>query len=272
MRRFLRRLLKRAGLLEVAREGRDWVTGVRTFRRNLPFWLHGSRDGLPIPPLRLVRSSTGTSSLEWYFDGGALAADSIRDTLRRNGVEIGRLESLLDLGCGCGRVVRQWATLPGRVHGCDYNPRVVAWCRRQLPFARFEVNALTPPLPYDREQFDLVYALSVFTHLPEPLLAPWMQELARVLRPGGFLILTTHGESYLDELTPEEQREFHAARPVVRYEADAGTNRCGVYCSEQFVRERLATGFRVIDYVPQGARGNPRQDLTLLQRSPSFGT
>ena len=39
--------------------------------------LRGAPDRLPVPPLRLVRFSTGTSSVRWYFDGGALAAESI---------------------------------------------------------------------------------------------------------------------------------------------------------------------------------------------------
>jgi SAM-dependent methyltransferase len=264
-----RRILDDAGLLELAREGRDWMRGAGVFRHNLPFWLNGSPDGFAIPPLRLIRSSTGTSSIEWYLEGGARAAASVRDTLDRHGIDIARLGAILDLGCGCGRVVRQWASLPGRVHGCDYNPRVVAWCRRNLPFARFEVNGLAPPLPYDAGQFDLVYALSVFTHLAEPMLRPWMEELRRVLKPGGFLIVTTHGEAYLPQLTPDEQRRFHEGLPVIRHEGDAGTNRCGVYCSEPFVRRELAKGYRVLDFAARGAKGNPPQDLTLLQREPS---
>lgn len=269
MRHFVRRVLKRAGLLDLAREGRDWIGSARSFRHNLQFWLHGSSDGLPVPPVQLVRSSTGIWSLEWYFHGGTLAADSIRDALQRNGIAMAPLGAILDLGCGSGRVVRQWAALPARVHGCDYNPRVVAWCRRHLPFAEFEVNGIEPPLPYAADQFDLVYALSVFTHLGESLLQPWMQELRRVLKPGGFLILTTHGDTYLPQLTAEEQRRFHEGRPVIRHEEESGTNRCGVYFSEQFIRQQLAAGFHVVEFVPQGAKGNPQQDLTLLQRLPA---
>ena len=66
--------------------------------------------------------------------------------------------SMLDFGCGCGRMIRHWHDLPRRrLHGCDYNPLLVAWCSEHLPFAEFRGNALEPPLPYEDDQFDLVY-------------------------------------------------------------------------------------------------------------------
>src|SRR5712691_5704057 len=99
----------------------------------------------------------------------------------------------------------------GEVHGCDYNRRLVEWCQRHLRFGRFEVNDLRPPLPYPDGRFDLVYALSVFTHLPEELQRPWIEELLRILEPGGHLILSLHGQRYRDELRPEERRGHRAA-------------------------------------------------------------
>jgi SAM-dependent methyltransferase len=262
-----RRLLQSAGLLDLAREARDVAVSVRWLQDNTRLWRHGSPDGLPVPPLRLVRSSTGTSSLEWLFHGGSLAAESVTGILDKNGVDIRACRTILDFGCGCGRVLRQWAGLDARIHGCDYNRRCVEWCRRNLPFASVDVNELTPPLRYDDGQFDLVYALSVFTHLPEPLLFAWMREMKRIVTPGRFLIVSTHGESYLGELTPEQRAQFQSRRAVVKDQNAAGTNRCGVYLSEGYVRERLTDGFSVVDFVPRGATGNPVQDLVLLHRN-----
>src|SRR5688572_1157068 len=98
-RQTVRTMLKSAGLLDVAREARDAVASLASVKNNSAVWLRGAADGFPVPPLHLVRSSTGTSSLPWLFHGGALAADSINGILSNNGVAVGDLRSILDFGC-----------------------------------------------------------------------------------------------------------------------------------------------------------------------------
>ena len=255
------------GLLPVARGVRDSVKNLGWLGENAPFWLKGTPDGLPAPPVSLVRLTTGTPSLTWLFHSGALAATSIVAALERNGVTMASRTSVLDFGCGCGRVVRHWAHLDAELHGCDYDARPVKWCRRRLPFAAFATNGLHPPLPYANGQFDLVYALSVFTHFPESMAVAWICEMRRILKPDGLLLITTHGEAYLDDLSEDERREFRSARLVVRHPEAAGTNYCGTYCSEQYVRQVFTDGFHLVDFAPRGALGNPHQDLVLLSRT-----
>jgi len=62
---------------------------------------------------------------------------------------------------------------------------------RPIPFAEFDINALSPPLVYGEGSFGLIYTFSVFTHLSEALQVSWLAELSRVLKPGGYLLLTT---------------------------------------------------------------------------------
>ena len=88
------------------------------------------------------------------------ATASIRAVLAARDVEVERLSSVLDFGCGCGRVLRHWRGLPRRISGTDYNPALVGWCARHLAFAEFQLNGLAPPLDYPDEAFELVYALS----------------------------------------------------------------------------------------------------------------
>ena len=111
-----------------------------------------------------------------------------------------------------------------------------------------------------------MYALSVFTHLTEELQRAWRDELRRVLRPGGRLLLTTHGRSYLPRLDSDERNRFEEGELVVRWSDLPGSNLCSAYHPEAYVRSTLADGFELLTIDPEGARGNPTQDVVVLRR------
>jgi SAM-dependent methyltransferase len=265
-RRGLKTALSRTGLLDVARQARDWWWAREFARANREF-LETWSDGLPIPPTPLRILVAASPDISWFIDSGRRGADSIRAILERHAIPLNRSTPLLDFGCGCGRVTRHFAPLGPAVHGTDLNPALVAWCRRHLSFGRFDVNGLGPPLPFPDGQFALAYALSVFTHLPESLQDAWMQELRRVVGPGGHVIITTHGVHYLNELNEAERDRFRSGQLVIRRDDSPGSNVCGAYHPETYVREHLSEGFTVVDFVAEGAAGNPFQDLWLLRRN-----
>jgi SAM-dependent methyltransferase len=233
----------------------------------------GAPDQLPIPPANLIFLVAGSADISWFLKAGALAAASITEALGKKGVAVEELGSILDFGCGCGRVLRNWHSLSStRICGVDYNAALVEWCRVNLPFAEMRTNQLSPPLPYGDAEFDLVYALSVFTHLTEELQVAWIHELTRVLKPGGHLVISTHGESYLHRLNDQERQQFAAGRLVVKNNTKApGSNTCSAYHPTAYVRDRMAAGLELIDFSPEGAKGNPQQDLYLLLK-PSNDT
>jgi SAM-dependent methyltransferase len=247
-------------------------------RKRQPAPAAGSEQALALPSAKLMHAVAGSDDVEWFRESGKLAAASIADALERNGIELASLGAVLDFGCGVGRVLRHWVSLaldedgrprPGApaFHGSDYNPALVAWCRSNLAFARFEVNPLPGPLAYADETFDLVYALSVFTHLTEPVGDAWVRELARVLRPGGVLAFSTHGIFHARHLPPPFPAEFEQDRFVVVGAEEEGGNHCAAFHPERYVRERMLAGvFDVVDFTPEGALGNPRQDLWLVRR------
>jgi 2-polyprenyl-3-methyl-5-hydroxy-6-metoxy-1,4-benzoquinol methylase len=214
----------------------------------------------------------GTPDIAVYLDGGEKASNAIRSLLADHGVALPPTAKILDFGCGCGRVLRWWKgpgwkDLPGaEVHGTDYNPDLVEWCATNLSFAKIARNQLSPPVAYARDTFDLIYALSVFTHLPESGQFAWMAEFRRILRPGGHLIVSTHGDCYLERLTQSEKQEFRSGKLVVRFGGRAGTNLCSTFHPAGYVRQTLAAGFAVIAHVPEGAKGNPRQDAWLFRK------
>jgi SAM-dependent methyltransferase len=225
-------------------------------------------DGLPLPPARL-RAQIGPlhADASFFLRSGESQAELVRDLLREDGTSIEELESILDFGCGCGRVLRHWAALESaHVSGCDIDARMIEWCAANLPFAEVAVNELSPPLPYDDASFDLLYALSVFTHLSEELQHAWMEEARRVLRPGGYVLISTLGEYYVSRkrLTESERAAFARGELVVLYERSAGTSLCSAYHPPEYIRDRLARGLDVVTFRAAAAEGG--QDVHLLRK------
>ena len=254
MKRRLLRVLDRAGLLGSAFRTYERLVSLRPGRPT-------SVDGPLLPPRRLMVRVAGTADADWFLRGGRAAYDAIAAH-----VPLHELETVLDFGCGCGRVTRYWDEFPGAVSGSDVSAKAVEWCRANLPFARFEQNALAPPLVFGDESFDLVYALSVFTHLTAELQLAWRDELRRVLRPGGRLFVTTHGRSYAPRLDAGERERFEQGELVVRWSDVPGTNLCSAYHPERYLHETFAQGFAFLQLEPEGARGNPTQDVVLLRK------
>ncbi len=223
-------------------------------------------DGLPFPPLHLRGWASVSDDPEWFFQGGKQGVQTLIDTLAREGKKLEQCESILDFGCGCGRVIRHLKKYDSvRVHGSDCNVAAIRWCDEHLNFAEFGSNLLEPPLRYVKHTFDFVYAFSIFTHLPERLQVAWLHEFRRVLKPRGYLLLTVAGAWYLDHMTPAERTDYQNGNLVVREEDMAGYNECLAFHPEAYVRRLVAKDFEVAAFIPEGARGNPHQDAYLLR-------
>jgi SAM-dependent methyltransferase len=244
-----------------------WRPGLRSRLRraisNAVQRLKGAPDALPLPPARLMFLVQGTTNVREFLTDGRTTALEVVRVLEANGVEMRRLRAILDFGCGCGRVLRHLRSLTdARLHGSDYNRVPIDWCRRKLRFASFEVNDVAPPLAYSTGEFDLVYALSVFTHLPENLQSVWLSELTRILRPGGHLLMTTHGECYLSLMSEPERQSFRSGRLVVREVGAAGSNRFFAAHPPEYVQAHLPRDLRMVAFVPETRRrGEPPSRL-----------
>jgi SAM-dependent methyltransferase len=226
-------------------------------------------DGLPLPPARM-RTQIGPlhADAEFFLRSGKHNADLIRSALAENGSAVEAVGTLLDWGCGCGRVLRHWSDLPStRVVGCDINPSMVEWCNGNLAFAEVVTNELAPPLPFEDETFDLVYAFSVMTHLSEDLQHAWIEDCRRVLKPGGYFLFSTLGEYFVarDRLTPSERSSFDSGNLVVLYERSAGSSLCSAYHPPDYVRSELAGELDVVTFLPAADDG--RHDLHLLRKA-----
>lgn len=224
-------------------------------------------SGLPLPPPEMRRLVAGLDEPFAFLRLGALAAESVRETLLEAGAELDELETILDFGCGCGRVIRHMTDLrSARFHGTDYNARLVGWCKANLPFANFAVNSLEASLSYANESFDLVYGLSVFTHLDESLQRRWSAELLRILRPGAFLYLTLNGVGQSELLDDEERRRFDAGNLVLQRPELSGGNMCLSFHPRASLERLFPSELQLISLIERGAKDS-HQDIALFRRA-----
>lgn len=262
--------LQAAGLYQPAHA--IWVKrpNMRMKSWNFGYRLGGANDHLPIPPAKLIHKVINSEEIAWFLTSGRTSFECISYALSRNQYKLEDFHSVLDFGCGCGRVIRYWRGVQvPHIHGTDYNLDLIQWSRQHLDkLGEFHVNKLSPPMDFKDNTFDFVYALSVFTHMPEGLQTEWMDELYRIIAPGGLLLITLHGRSRIHQLSPTEQEEFLAGKMVVIYPESAGENVCGAFHPEKSVRDQLAKRFTVVDFIESGARDS-NQDIYILRKPDS---
>ncbi len=200
-------------------------------------WLLGRRDPLT-PPRKLLHGT-----------GGGL---DIGDAYLRHFRELAGLtphESVLDVGCGVGRMalpLTKYLSTPGRYEGFDVVRANAAWCRdaitprfpnfrfrhvdvfNRLYNARGKLAGDTYRFPHADASFDFAFLTSVFTHLLPPDAAHYLAELGRVLRPGGRCLATF----FL--VNPESAALVDAGRGLFRLHPTGGPYRVSDPAAPEF--------------------------------------
>ncbi|MDQ6852402.1 MAG: class I SAM-dependent methyltransferase [Actinomycetota bacterium] len=165
----------------------------------------------PLPSEELMHRVAGDGDGARFLEIGERSARQIDQVLAAVGRSLGEFGSILDWGCGCGRIIRWFDDLAAKtsLYGVDIDEQAITWCDQNLPFATFSVCQPQPPLEFPDGHFDLVFNHSVLTHLDERFQDFWLAELRRVTRPGGIVLLSVHGE-YAFSVTEDAERNAGA--------------------------------------------------------------
>jgi len=229
-----------------------------------------------------VSAATAANDRQAFDMSGQWSVRNIEAALAAVGKTFEDFSRALDFGCGPGRVLRWLAPITSSVelHGCDIDELAIAWDAENLSFCEFTVNGGEPPLPYPDEHFDLVLNHSVFTHLDERYQDLWLPEIRRVLRPGGFALLSVHGprafsiaESHAAGDGSGKAREWRAELEErgILFVADDGYIGSAfpdfyhtTFHAPWYVFEHWNHWFDVRAYLPHGDLDH--QDLVVLER------
>jgi SAM-dependent methyltransferase len=259
-------LLRRAGLMHLADTIRFRVMQARHRAENQAF--RAAHPAVVLPPDYLMYESFKLSYSS-YYDGGRQTAEWLKGHLApylslQN-------QQILDWGCGPGRVIRHLPEVIGagcHFTGTDANAQSVAWCRTHLPGLTFLQNGMSPPLAAEAATFDAAYGISIFTHLSAQGHESWLTELLRVLRPGGVLLLTTHGAAFRAILTEVEQATFDAGQLVERSNVREGHRVFAAFQPARFLVSLFGEWLTVLRHEPGQWLGHTAsQDVWVLRKN-----
>jgi len=154
---------------------------------------------MTIPGEQHIVRTSGSTSVQRFSVTGVSTAFQIRSIIDKY-FESDRTITILDWGVGCARVavpLKRVMRPDARVIGVDVDEVNVAWCRENLNDIEIGLCDFFPPLELEPNSIDVIYGISVMTHLTDAAQFVWLREIRRMLKPEGICILTTHGEPTL---------------------------------------------------------------------------
>jgi len=114
-----------------------------------------------------------------------------RDCLDRLAREVGDLGPICDLGCGPGQIARYLNRQGIKALGVDLSPKMVAEAQRLNPEIHFHQGDMLA-LPDADDSWGGIAAFYSILHIPREHVVEALQEMKRVLKPGGMLLITFH--------------------------------------------------------------------------------
>lgn len=180
----------------------------------------------PFPPAELMRDVSATDDERAFASHGT---DIFQAVAKCSPKDLNAFESILDFGCGCGRLGRIFLGHPARVTGCDIDARHIGWINSNLPYMSAVKTEPNVALPFDDNSFDAVISVSVFSHITEKSQLFYLDEIRRVTKSGAYLFLSTHGENALRQVRNSE-RMFNLVGIPRETVANASSRMyCGMY-------------------------------------------
>lgn len=222
----------------------------------------------PLPPPNLRKRVHGVVQRYSFERVGKAVAETLSQAVADNLPHTFKQLKILDFGCGCARVLPYFKqTRDMEIVGSDIDEEAIVWCQENLSgFGAFFINGAMPPLDFPADTFDVIYSVSVMTHLPEKMQTAWLKELSRVAKPRALLLLTTRGIHGV-HLTRLQQLQFR----LRGFYYGGGRLTLGLprfyrsaFHTEAYVHKFWGKHFEILEFRARGL--NNDQDLVICRK------
>ncbi|MGH6835530.1 MAG: class I SAM-dependent methyltransferase [Methylocella sp.] len=154
----------------------------------------------PFPPPELMKETSGLIRPQDFANHGLLICRAFAGACPLPLSEFG---SILDFGVGVGRLARMFKGFSGTYVGVDVDRRNIDWITENLVYVAAVRTLPRRPLPFGDGFFEAIISVSVFTHMNEADCQFYLNELKRVLKPGGYFLASLQGERALQRASEE---------------------------------------------------------------------
>lgn len=234
---------------------------LKTFKKNKKY------SNFLLPPYVIAYDAFAGFDPYHYINQGKKHASFVSSLIEKYKGK--NVKSIYEWGCGPMRVLRHLPIFfdikKTSFFGSDFNYKSVSWAKKNFKDINVSLNSLSPPLPYNNESFDVVYCISVFTHLSENVSKQYISDIYRILKKDGIFISTFHGNMNSKVLTKKELYDFEKGYFVERGSVVEGSRIYASYHPDLFIRKNFSQ-FRILEKIESKTQSDFEQDWWVFKK------
>jgi ubiquinone/menaquinone biosynthesis C-methylase UbiE len=226
-----------------------------------------THPGLTIPPDYFLYETYKLNYEHFFRDGEAVAKEIIDWTSLYTIAP----KRILDWGCGVSRVTMHLAKYTGSntlIYGCDINEEMISFNKKNFQNIAYSLVTYDPPTKFGQHYFDMIYGLSVFTHIEAGMQENWIREIYRILNDGGIFLVTTQGSFFDSNLLMREKKTLDLQGVFTKVYYSKGHRMMSTYNSPGIFRQLLEKYFCILEF--HAGRDDPSktggQDLWIVKK------
>ena len=243
----LKNILRSIGIIRISDNFRYQLMRIRNKDDNKKFL--NENPNIAIPPDYLLYEAHQLKYRS-YINNGLANAKYIKGLLEKY-IDFNN-KKVLDWGCGPARIIRHFPNLlqNTKFYASDYNKRSILWNQNNIDNITFSTNGIFPPTCFEDDFFDVIYGLSILTHLSAENHFKWINELYRISKENAVLLLTTHGEAYKEKLIKKDQLKFESNQLVIEGNTLEGHRTFAAYHPPKRIKSMFEDKFKVLEHIP----------------------